>query len=94
MPEFSRPEYWRGSPSPGDLLNPGIEPSSPALQANSLPSEPQGKPRTKTGGAQILKEISPEYALEELLLKLKLQYFGHLIRRADTLEKIVKLGKI
>ena len=40
------------------------------------------------------KEISPEYSLEGLMLKLKLQYFGHLIRRADSLEKALKLGKI
>ena len=44
----------------------------------------------------ILKEINPEYSLEELMLKLKLrlQYFGHLIRRADSLEKTLMLGKI
>jgi len=44
--EFSRPEYWSGLPfpSPGDLCNPGIEPRSPSLQADSLPAEPQGKP--------------------------------------------------
>ena len=42
----------------------------------------------------ILKEISPEYSLEELILKLKLQYFGHLMRRADSLEKTLMLGKI
>ena len=42
----------------------------------------------------ILKEISPECSLEELMLKLKLQYFGHLIRRADSLEKTLMLGKI
>ena len=42
----------------------------------------------------ILKEISPEYSLEGLMLKLKLQYFGHLMRRADSLEKILLLGKI
>ena len=42
----------------------------------------------------ILKEISPEYSLEELMLKLKLQYFGHLMRRADSLEKTLMLGKI
>ena len=42
----------------------------------------------------ILKEISPEYSLEVLMLKLKLQYFGHLIRRVDSLEKILMLGKI
>ena len=42
----------------------------------------------------ILKKISPEYSLEELMLKLKLQYFGHLMRRADSLEKTLMLGKI
>ena len=42
----------------------------------------------------ILKEISPEYSLEELILKLKLQYFGHLMRRTDSLEKTLMLGKI
>ena len=42
----------------------------------------------------ILEEISPEYSLEGLMLKLKLQYFGHLIRRTDSLEKTLMLGKI
>ena len=42
----------------------------------------------------ILKEISPEYSLEELMLKLKLQYFGHLLWRTDSLEKTLILGKI
>ena len=42
----------------------------------------------------ILKEISPEYSLEGLMLKLKLQYFGHLLRRTDSLEKTLILGKI
>ena len=42
----------------------------------------------------ILKEINLEYSLEELMLKLKFQYFGHLTRRADSLEKTVMLGKI
>ena len=42
----------------------------------------------------ILNEINPEYPLEGLMLKLKLQYFGHLIRRADSLEKTTMLGKI
>ena len=41
----------------------------------------------------ILKEISPVYSLEGLMLKLKLQYFGHLIQRTDSLEKILMLGK-
>ena len=42
----------------------------------------------------VLKEINPEYSLEGLMLKLKLQYFGHLIRRSDSLEKTLMLGKI
>ena len=42
----------------------------------------------------ILKEISPEYALEGLMLRMKLQYFGHLIQRADSFEKTLMLGKI
>ena len=42
----------------------------------------------------ILKEISPEYSMEGLMLKLKLQYFGHLMRRTDSLEKTLMLGKI
>ena len=42
----------------------------------------------------ILKEINPEYSLEGLMLKLKLQYFGHLMQRADSLEKTLMLGKI
>ena len=41
-----------------------------------------------------LKEISPEYSLEELMVKLKLPYFGHMMRRADSLEKTLMLGKI
>ena len=41
-----------------------------------------------------LKEINPEYSLKGLMLKLKLQYFGHLMRRADSLEKSMMLGKI
>ena len=42
----------------------------------------------------VLKEVNPEYSLEELMLKLKLQYFGHLMGRADSLEKTLMLGKI
>ena len=42
----------------------------------------------------VLKEIGPEYLLEGLVLKLKLQYFGHLMRRTDSLEKTLMLGKI
>ena len=42
----------------------------------------------------ILKEINPKYSLEELILKLKLQYFGHMMQRADSSVKILMLGKI
>ena len=49
---------------------------------------------TRRSNQPILKEISPEYSLEALMLKLKLQYFGHLMRRADSLEKTVIVGKI
>ena len=48
----------------------------------------------KRSNQSLLKENSPEYSLEVLMLKLKLQYFGHLIQRADSFEKILMLGKI
>ena len=48
---------------------------------------------TRRSNQFILKEISPEYSLEGLMLKLKLQYFGHLMRRADSLEKTLMLEK-
>ena len=52
-------------------------------------------PRTARRSNQfILKKISPEYSLEGLMLKLKLQYFGHLMRKTDSLEKTLMLGKI
>ena len=60
--EFSRPEYWSGYrfPSLGDLPNPGIEPRSPTLQADSLPAEPQGKPKnTEVGSLSLLQGIFP-----------------------------------
>ena len=47
----------------------------------------------KRSNQSILKEINPEYSLEERILKLKLQYFGHLMRRANSLEKTLMLGK-
>ena len=48
----------------------------------------------KRSHQSILKEISPDYSLEGLMLKLKLQYFGHVMRRADSFEKTLMLGKI
>ena len=49
---------------------------------------------TKRSNQSNLKEISPEYSLERLMLKLKLQYFGHLMQITDSLEKTLMLGKI
>ena len=52
-------------------------------------------PRTaRRSNQSILKEINPEYSLQGLMLKLKLQYFGHLMQRANSLEKTLMLGKI
>ena len=50
--------------------------------------------KARRSNQSILKEINPEYSLEGLILKLKLQYFSHLTRRANSLEKILMLGKI
>ena len=69
--EVSRPEYWSGEsfPSPGDLPNPGIEPGSPALQADSLPAEPPGKPKnTGVGSLSLLQWIFPIQELNQGLL--------------------------
>ena len=49
---------------------------------------------TRKSNQSILKETSPEYSLEGLVLKLKLQYFGHLVRRTDSLEKTLMLGNL
>ena len=69
--EFSRLEYWSGEPfpSPGDLPNPGIKPRSPPLQADSLPAEPQGKPKnTGVGSLSLLQGIFPTQELNPGLL--------------------------
>ena len=55
---------------------------------------PDAKSQLTSSDLSILKEISPEYSLEGLMLKLKLQYLGHLMRRTDSLEKTLMLGKI
>ena len=54
----------------------------------------QAKGLSRRSNQSILREISPEYSLEGLMLKLKLQYFGNLMRRTDSLEKTLMLGKI
>ena len=60
---------------------------------NTLDS-PLDSKEIKQQGQSILKEINPEYSLEGLMLKLKFQFSGHLMRRADSLEKTLMLGKI
>jgi len=83
---FSRLEYWSGLPfpSPGDLSQEGLNPHLLHWQASSSPLANQS----------ILKEISPGCSLEGLMIKLKLQYFGHLMRRVDSLEETLMLGGI
>ena len=54
----------------------------------------RGPLTARISNQSILKEINPEYSMEGLMLKLKLQFFGHLMRRANSLEKTLKLGKI
>ena len=62
---------------------------------NCGPGEDLRVPWTaRRSNQSILKEINPEYSLEESMLKLKLQYFGHLMQRTDSLEKTLMLGKI
>ena len=70
---FSRQEYWSGLPfpSPGDLPDPGVEPRSTALQADSLPSEPPGKPAQ----IQIRFQITPSHDLSLRLVIPRLQGF-------------------
>ena len=58
-----------------------------------LEKTPESPLDCKEINQSILKEISPEYSLEGLMLKLKFQYFGHLMQRADSLEKTLMLGK-
>ena len=102
--EFSRQEYWSGLPfpTPRVLPKPGIKPAplaSPALAGrfftiNATWTLPLLVPWTaRRSNQSTLREISPEYSLEGLMLKLKLQYFGHLMRRTDSLEKTLMLGR-
>ena len=84
--EFFRPEYWSGQPfpSPGDLLNPGIEPGSPALQEDSLPAELPGKPIHPTySGPKYRCLYYPYY-----------HFFGHSSRQASrsNISQMVWLG--
>ena len=66
---------------------------SQVILSHNLPGL-KGKLKVTRLSFNFLKEISPEYSLEGLTLKLKFQYFGHLMRRADSMEKTPMLGKI
>ena len=90
-----------------NLPRPGIEPTSPVLAGRFFTTKPPRKPPVlfakrigqpdltwDTEKKSIQKEIRPEYSLEGLMLKLKLQYFGHRMWRANSLEKTLMLGKI
>ena len=85
--EFSRPPFH----SPGDLPNPGIKPRSPALWADSLPAEPQGKPKnTGVGSLSLLQQIFPTQELNQGLLHSRqvlcqLSYEGSLLHMVGTL---------
>ena len=81
--EFSRPEYWSGQPfpSPGDLPNPGIEPRSPTLRADSLPVEPQGKPKnTGVDSLSFLQPIFPTREWNRGLLHCRQIFFFYQLR--------------
>jgi len=68
--------------------------SIPVRRVAVMEKTPESPLDFKEISQSILKEINPEYSLEGLMLKLKLQYFGHLLRRADLLVKTLILGKI
>ena len=68
------------------LLNSGLQKRAPWLLRAPWTA--------RSSNQSILKEISPEYSLEGLMLKLKLQYFGHLMRSTDSFEKTLMLGKV
>ena len=79
----------------GTFLNSFYEGTITLIPKTNRDNTKKEVPWTSRGSNQsILKEISPEYPLEEQMLKLKLQYLGHLMQRIDSLEKTLMLGKI
>ena len=87
------PETWVRSLGWEDPLEKGRA-TTPVFWPGEFPWTPRVPWTAKRSNQSILKEISPNYSLEGLMLKLKLQYFGHLMRRADSFEKTLMLGKI
>ena len=92
--EFSRQEYWSGLPFPSPWIKKAECRRTDAFELWCWRRFLRVPWTTVRSNQSILKEIRPEYALERLMLKLKLQYFGHLIRRTDSFEKPLMLGKI
>ena len=87
------PETWVRSLGREDPLEKGRA-TTPVFWPGEFPWTPRVPWTAKRSNQSILREISPNYSLEGLMLKLKLQYFGHLMRRADSFEKTLMLGKI
>ena len=86
--EYSRPEYWSGQPfpSPGDLPNSGIKPRSPSLQVDSLPVEPQGKPKnTGVGSLALLQGIFPTQGSNPRLLRCR-----RILYQPSTFRKVLR----
>ena len=97
---FSRQEYWSGLPFPSPEWMWGLDHKEDWVPKNwcfwtvILKKTLEVPWIARRSNQSILKEINPEYLLEELMLKWKLQYFGYLMRRTDSLEKTLMLGKI
>ena len=98
---FSRQEHWSGLPFPSPMHESALREAQRRLSTEELMLSNCGVgellrvPRTKRRSNQsILKETNCEYSSEGLIMKPKLQYFGHLMGRADSLEKTLMLGKI
>ena len=93
---FSRQEYWSGLPfpSPGDLPKKAEYPTIDSFELWCCRRLLRVPWIARRSSQSIVREISPEYSLEGLMLKLKLRYFGHLMQRADSLKKTLMLGKI
>ena len=89
---FSRQEYWSGMPLPSPIKKAECRSTEELMLLNCGVGEDSWECLELQG--DFLKEISPDYSLEGLMLKLKLQYFGHLMRRADSFEKTLMLGKM
>ena len=96
---FSRQEYWSGLPFPSPTyVTVWTIMKAECWRVDAFElwycRRPLRVPWAARPNQSILKEINPEYSLEGLMLKLKLQSFGHLMQRADSLEKTLMLGKI